>query len=56
MIVRKLLLLRRLCLHHPFLLRGRCDFPASEMMTFAEVKKVLGLDEILGIRETLRSE
>src|SRR5207245_3216857 len=38
------------------LTRGRCDFPASEMMTFAEVKKVLGLDEILGIRETLRSE
>src|SRR5438874_8851940 len=31
MIVRKLLLLRRLCLHHPFLLRGRCDFPPSSI-------------------------
>ena len=33
--------------------RGRCDLPASEMMTFAEVKKVLGLDEVLGIRDRL---
>jgi 2-methylisocitrate lyase-like PEP mutase family enzyme len=35
------------------LTRGRCDFPAGEMMTFAEVKKVLGLDEVLGIRDRL---
>jgi 2-methylisocitrate lyase-like PEP mutase family enzyme len=34
--------------------RGRCDLPESEMMTFAEVKKVLGLDEVMGLRETLR--
>jgi 2-methylisocitrate lyase-like PEP mutase family enzyme len=33
--------------------RGRCDSPASEMMTFAEVKKILGLDEVLGIRNQL---
>src|SRR5437868_10743601 len=26
------------------LTRGRCDLPDAEMMTFAEVKKVLGLD------------
>jgi 2-methylisocitrate lyase-like PEP mutase family enzyme len=36
------------------LTRGRCDLPAEEMMTFAEVKKVVGLDEILGLREKLR--
>jgi 2-methylisocitrate lyase-like PEP mutase family enzyme len=30
--------------------RGRVDLPATEMMTFAEVKKVLGLDEVLGLR------
>jgi 2,3-dimethylmalate lyase len=35
------------------LTRGRCDLPAGEMMTFAEVKKLLGLDEILGLRERL---
>jgi 2-methylisocitrate lyase-like PEP mutase family enzyme len=35
------------------LTRGRCDLPAAEMMTFAEVKKLLGLDEILGLREKL---
>src|SRR5262245_4020692 len=33
--------------------RGRCDLLASEMMTFAEVKKVLGLDDVLGIRDRL---
>jgi 2-methylisocitrate lyase-like PEP mutase family enzyme len=33
--------------------RGRCDLPAAEMMTFAEVKKVLGLDDILGLRGKL---
>jgi 2-methylisocitrate lyase-like PEP mutase family enzyme len=35
------------------LARGRCDLPASEMMTFAEVKRILGLDEVLGVRESL---
>ncbi len=33
------------------LTRGRADLPAEEMMTFAEVKKVLGLDEVLGLRK-----
>ena len=33
--------------------RGRCDLPESEMMTFAEVKKVLGLDEVMGLRGAL---
>jgi 2-methylisocitrate lyase-like PEP mutase family enzyme len=32
---------------------GRCDLPPGEMMTFAEVKKTLGLDEVLGIRTGL---
>jgi len=31
--------------------RGRADLPESEMMTFAEVKQVLGLDEVLGLRD-----
>jgi 2-methylisocitrate lyase-like PEP mutase family enzyme len=35
------------------LTRGRCDLPAGEMMTFAEVKELLGLDEILGLRARL---
>jgi methylisocitrate lyase len=35
--------------------RGRVDLPAKEMMTFAEVKKVLGLDETLGLRKRLSS-
>ena len=35
------------------LTRGRCDLPAAEMMTFAEVKQVLGLDEVMGLRERL---
>jgi 2-methylisocitrate lyase-like PEP mutase family enzyme len=35
------------------LTRGRCDLPGSEMMTFAEVKKVLGLDEVMGLRDRL---
>src|SRR5262245_18161239 len=33
------------------LTRGRVDLPAGEMMTFAEVKQVLGLDQVLGIRD-----
>jgi 2-methylisocitrate lyase-like PEP mutase family enzyme len=35
--------------------RGRVD-QAGEMMTFAEVKELLGLDEILGLRERLANE
>src|SRR5262249_25345173 len=35
------------------LTRGRCDLAAGEMMTFAEIKKVLGLDEVMGLRERL---
>jgi hypothetical protein len=35
------------------LARGRCDLPDSELMTFAEVKEVLGLDEALGLRDQL---
>ncbi len=31
--------------------RGRVDGPGAEMMTFAEVKDVLGLDEVLGLRD-----
>jgi 2-methylisocitrate lyase-like PEP mutase family enzyme len=33
--------------------RGRVDLPPEEMMTFAQVKKVLGLDEILNLRAEL---
>jgi 2-methylisocitrate lyase-like PEP mutase family enzyme len=33
--------------------RGRCDLPEAEMMTFAEVKKVLGLDDVMELRERL---
>ena len=35
------------------LTRGRVDLPAEEMMTFAEVKQVLGLDEVTKLRERL---
>jgi len=35
--------------------KGRVDLPAEEMMTFAEVKKVLGLDEVLGLKERLET-
>jgi 2-methylisocitrate lyase-like PEP mutase family enzyme len=35
------------------LTRGRVDLPEDEMMTFAEVKQVLGLDEVLGLRPRL---
>lgn len=35
------------------LTRGRVDLPGNEMMTFAEIKKLLGLDEVLGLRERL---
>ncbi len=33
--------------------RGRVDLPASEMMTFAQVKEVLGLGDVLGLRSKL---
>jgi 2-methylisocitrate lyase-like PEP mutase family enzyme len=36
------------------LTKGRVDLPASEMMTFAEVKQVLGLDEVMSLREKLK--
>jgi 2-methylisocitrate lyase-like PEP mutase family enzyme len=35
------------------LTRGRVDLPESEMMTFAEVKKVLGLDDVMRLRDDL---
>jgi carboxyvinyl-carboxyphosphonate phosphorylmutase len=33
--------------------RGRADLPDAEMMTFAEVKQVLGLDDVFGLRQSL---
>ncbi len=36
--------------------RGRCDLPPEEMMTFAEVKKLLGLDDVLSVRERLENK
>jgi 2-methylisocitrate lyase-like PEP mutase family enzyme len=38
------------------LTRGRCDLPAGEMMTFAEIKQLLGLDEVLGLRDRLEKQ
>ncbi len=35
------------------LMRGRADLPQTEMMTFAEVKQLLGLDNVLGLRDRL---
>ena len=35
------------------LTRGRVDLPPSEMMTFAQIKQLLGLDEVLGLRDRL---
>jgi 2,3-dimethylmalate lyase len=35
------------------LTHGRVDLPPEEMMTFAQVKELLGLDEVLGLRERL---
>jgi 2,3-dimethylmalate lyase len=35
------------------LTRGRVDQPPGEMMTFGQVKQVLGLDEVLGLRDRL---
>jgi 2-methylisocitrate lyase-like PEP mutase family enzyme len=36
--------------------RGRADMPAGEMMTFAQVKEVLGLNEVLALRSGLNRE
>jgi 2-methylisocitrate lyase-like PEP mutase family enzyme len=36
---------------HALLSTGRCDLPPGDMMTFAELKKVLGLDEVLSLSE-----
>jgi 2,3-dimethylmalate lyase len=33
--------------------RGRADQPDCEMLTFAQVKELLGLDEVLGLRDRL---
>jgi 2,3-dimethylmalate lyase len=33
--------------------RDRVDLPAGEMMTFAEIKNLLGLDDVLGLRGKL---
>jgi 2-methylisocitrate lyase-like PEP mutase family enzyme len=38
---------------HALLTRGRVDLPAEEMMTFDQVKQVLGLDEVLGLKGRL---
>jgi 2-methylisocitrate lyase-like PEP mutase family enzyme len=35
--------------------RGRADLPEGEMMTFAEVKQLLGLDDVLGLRDRLQT-
>jgi 2-methylisocitrate lyase-like PEP mutase family enzyme len=35
------------------LTKGRVDQPDAEMMTFAQIKKVLGLDEVMGLRDKL---
>ncbi len=35
------------------LTKGRVDLPAEQMMTFGQVKDVLGLDEVLELRERL---
>ena len=35
------------------LTRGRADQPDGEMLTFAQVKELLGLDEVLGLRDRL---
>jgi methylisocitrate lyase len=35
------------------LTQGRCDLPPSEMMTFDQVKEVLGLNEVLGLPNVL---
>jgi hypothetical protein len=39
-----------------FLERGRVELPPGEMMTFNEIKQLLGLDDILGLRERLEKK
>lgn len=36
------------------LTKGRVDLPANEMMTFAQVKDVLGLDDVMNLRSELQ--
>jgi 2-methylisocitrate lyase-like PEP mutase family enzyme len=36
--------------------RGRVDGPGLEMITFAQVKKLLGLEEVLGLRDSLEKK
>jgi 2-methylisocitrate lyase-like PEP mutase family enzyme len=36
--------------------RGRVDLPGPEMLTFAQVKQLLGLDEVLGLRESVEKK
>ncbi len=38
------------------LTRGRVDLPPEEMMTFAQVKELLGLDEVLNLRDRLERD
>jgi 2-methylisocitrate lyase-like PEP mutase family enzyme len=38
------------------LTRGRVDSPGEEMLSFAQVKELLGLEEILGLRNTLEKQ
>jgi 2-methylisocitrate lyase-like PEP mutase family enzyme len=38
------------------LTRGRCDLPQDEMMTFGQIKKVLGLDEVMNLRGRLERQ
>ena len=38
------------------LTKGRVDQPDAEMMTFAEIKKLLGLDEVVTLRERMNGE
>jgi hypothetical protein len=35
---------------------GRVDVAGSEMMTFAQVKQLLGLDDVLGLRNGLEKK
>jgi hypothetical protein len=35
------------------LTRGRCDLPDTARVTFAQVKKALGLDNVMGLRGQL---
>jgi 2,3-dimethylmalate lyase len=37
------------------LTRGKADLPAGEMSSFAEIKKLLGLDEVTSLRGRLES-